>query len=148
MNDLEKIDLLFHTLLSKFFSIPARQSAVGLITFAQMRILWILEFRKSATLSEVAGSLGIRASTATELVDKLVTGKYISRLHSSKDRRCVALALLPKGRAILSDFEKRRRERFQKILQVLNDSDIKCMTRNLLDLNKIIGKWKGDLHAK
>ena len=40
MSNAEKLDLLLHRFLSGFFAIPARQSASGAITFAQMRVLW------------------------------------------------------------------------------------------------------------
>src|SRR6185295_8905479 len=98
MSDAERLDLLLHRFLSGFFAIPARQPASGVITFAQMRVLWTLDNNgTTATPGEVADRLGITSSTATGLIERLAGGGYIQRSHSTEDRRQVLLRLRPKG---------------------------------------------------
>src|SRR5438132_13701879 len=125
MGNAEKLDLLLHHFLSGFFAIPARQTASGAITFAQMRVLWTLDNNgRSATPGEIAERLGITSSTATGLVERLAQGGYIHRTHSKQDRRQVLLRLRPKGRRMMAGFRKLRQSSLQKLMSRLGRNDV------------------------
>lgn len=141
MDKVGKIDALFHSVIARFFAIPARQPVSGAVTFAQMRVLWTLEVMGSAAAGEVARRLGIANPSATELVDRLVRGGYVHRAQSPEDRRQVVLTLRSKGRAMLADYAKRRRERFAKLVCVVGRKDVRRMGEALETLNEIVGKW-------
>jgi DNA-binding MarR family transcriptional regulator len=143
MGRVDQIDVLFHSVLARFFTIPARQPVSGAVTFAQMRVLWLLEFHKSAAAGVLARGLGVSDSTATELVDRLVRGGYVRRGPSPDDRRRVILSLRPRGRAMLADFAQRRRERFQKLFRLLRPREIRRMARALETLNEVLAHWQG-----
>lgn len=143
MRRVEELDVLFQSVLTRFFSIRTHQPATGAVTFAQIRVLWTLETRKSAYLGEVARMLGITNSTVTELVDRLVRGGYVSREQSRDDRRQVGLTLRPKGRRMLADFARRRQERFRQLLRVVTRDDVDRMAEALETMNGILGKWNG-----
>lgn len=142
MDDAERIDLLFRSVLGRFFAIPARQPATGATTFAQMRVLWVLEQRHSAALHELARNLGITSSAATELVDRLVERGYVRRVQSDEDRRRVVLGLLPKGRRLVAQLTAQRRARFQKLLHVVDRRDVARLAGALDTVNEVLGKWK------
>jgi len=143
MENAEKLDLLLHRFLSGFFAIPARQPASGVITFAQMRVLWTLANNgRFATPGEVAERLGITSSTATGLVERLVDGGYVERAHSTEDRRQVLLKLLPKGRRMMDGFRRQRRSRLQKLMSRLGPDDVARMTGALETLNDILGRTR------
>ncbi|MBI3097007.1 MAG: MarR family transcriptional regulator [Planctomycetes bacterium] len=142
MKSAERIDLLFKSVLTRFFSIPARQPSSGAVTFAQMRVLWILDSRGPEALSVLARRLGVSNSTATELVDRLVRGGSVRREHSPRDRRQVVLSLRPRGKRLLDEFSRRRRERFERLLRVVDRSDVRRMAEALETLNEIVGKWE------
>lgn len=144
MNDVHRIDLLFHSVLARFFTIPARQPATGPVTFAQMRVLWIVDFKGTTDLGGLARTLGVSDSTATELVDRLVGGGYVRRVHASDDRRRVVLTLPPKGRRMLAAFARQRQERFQKLIGVVGKSDVGRMARALETVNEVLGKYRGE----
>ncbi len=144
MGRVEEIDMLFQSVLARFFSIPARKPASGAVTFAQMRVLWILEMRGSATLGEVARLLGISGSSATELADRLVRGSYVRREQSPLDRRRAVLSLRARGNSMLADFARRRRERFRKLLRLVRNGDVGRMASALRTVNDVLGRWKGD----
>ena len=143
MRSVEEIELLFRTMMTRFFAIPARRPASGPITFAQMRVLWILERKGSATLGEMAEALGISRSTTTEMVDRLEAGRYVRRTPCREDRRQAILDFLPRGRQILAEFARRRQERFRRLQQVLDRGDIEGMVRSLETLNAVLAKWNG-----
>lgn len=142
MNEAHRIDLLFHSVLARFFTIPARQSATGPVTFAQMRVLWIVDFKGSTDLGGLARTLGVSDSTATELVDRLVTGGFVRRVQASDDRRHIVLTLRPKGKRLLEDFSRQRQERFQKLIGVVGRSDAGRMAQALETVNEILGKYR------
>lgn len=144
MKPVEELDLLFQSVLAKFFSIRTRQPASGAVTFAQMRVLWTLELRKSVGVGEMARMIGITNSTATELVDRLVRRGYVRRVQSAEDRRQVVLTLLSRGRKMLADFARRRQERFRTLLRAVSTGDVDRMAQALRTLNEVLGKMKPD----
>ena|SRR5438132_6784076 len=144
MGNAEKLDLLLHHFLSGFFAIPARQTASGAITFAQMRVLWTLDNNgRSATPGEIADRLGVTSSTATGLVERLAEGGYIQRAHSREDRRQVLLSLRPRGRRLMAGFRRLRQSRLQRLMSRLGRNDVVRMTDALETLNEIVNRWKG-----
>lgn len=143
MSHAEKLDLALHRFLSAFFSIPARQPASGLLTFAQMRVLWTLDNNgRFATPGEVARTLGITSSTATGLCERLADGGYIRRSHSTDDRRQVLLQLKPKGRRMMAGFRRLRQSRLRILLRALKSEDVRKMGEALATLNDIVSRWK------
>jgi len=143
MSDAERLDLLLHRFLAGFFSIPARQPASGLLTFAQMRVLWTLDGNgRFATPGEIARSLGITSSTATGLIERLSDGGYIRRTHSTQDRRKVLVQLKPKGRRMMVGFRKVRQSRLRKLLGSLRREDVRKMSGALAVLNAVLSRSK------
>lgn len=139
MSSAERLDLLLHRFLTGFFSIPARQPASGLLTFAQMRVLWTLDGNGTfATPGEVARRLGVSSSTATGLVERLAEGGYIRRIHSTEDRRQVLLRLRPKGRRMMAGFRKVRQSRLRRLLATLRRGDVRKMSGALAVLNDVL----------
>ena len=138
----ERLDLLLHRFLSGFFSIPARQRTTGNISISQMRVLWILERRKSATPSDVAADSGVSCSTITELADRLENTGLVRRTHSDEDRRQVFLGLTAKGRRLVAEFARHRLSRVRKIVSILGVQDVHRMAEALETLNEIATKWQ------
>lgn len=141
MRDAQRIDVLFQSMLARFFSIPARAPASGPVTFAQMRVLWTLEMKGEISLCGLARFLGVSNPAATEMVDKLVDRGLVKRVHSADDRRQVVLSLKAGGRRILADFAKRRQERFEKLLRVLAPRDRERLAAALEHVNEVLAKW-------
>ena len=143
MSSAEQLDLLLHKFLAGFFSIPARQPASGLLTFAQMRVLWTLDSNGAfATPGEIARRLGVTSSTATGLVERLADGGYIRRTHSTQDRRQVLLELKPKGRRMMAGFRKLRQSRLRKLLGGLRPGDVRKLSGALAVLNGVLSRSK------
>lgn len=142
MGDAQKVDVLLHSFFTRFFSIPARQPATGNITFSQMRVLWILERRKSATPSDLASEIQVSCSTITELADRLVDAGYVRRTHSDRDRRQIFLRLTSKGRRLVAEFARRRQTRVRRMVSILGVQDVHRMAEALETLNEIATKWQ------
>lgn len=139
----EEVDLLFQSVLARFFAIPARRPASGAVTFGQMRVLWVLDLEGPTPLGRVARRLGISDPAATELADRLARAGYVRRRPSPRDRRQVLLELRPKGRRMLADYARRRRERFARLRRVLAPADMDRLAGALKAVREILEKWNG-----
>lgn len=139
----DRMDALFRSVLGRFFTIPARQPATRGVTFAQLRLLWILDTRGPSSPAEIARVLGVSRPTVTELSDRLAGEGYIGRERSAQDRRCVILSLRARGLALLARIAQGRRERFRKILGTIDRAEVARMGAALETLDRILQKWNG-----
>lgn len=142
MSAAERLDLLLHGFLSRFFAIPARQPASGAVTFAQMRVLWTLDQVQPASPGTVASRLGVGSSTITEIVERLERRGYIVRTHSDRDRRRILLRLSPRGRRLVEGFRANRQSRLRKLVSKLQGGDVRRMAAALETLNAIVARWE------
>lgn len=144
MKHAEDLDLIFHSLMARFFAIPTRKPSSGDVTFAQIRVLWVLETSgRPQTPGDVARQLGISPSTATELVDRLQKRDFLRREESRSDRRRTTLTLRPRGRALLADFGRRRRERFERLRRAVGGADMGRLFRAFRTADAILGRFHG-----
>jgi DNA-binding MarR family transcriptional regulator len=143
MMSAERLDLLLHGFLSRFFAIPARQPALGTVTFAQMRVLWTLERLDPATPGRIAVRLGIGSPATTEIVERLVRAGHVQRTHSDEDRRRILLRLSLKGRRLVEEFRMSRQSRLRKLVSRLKGDDVRRMSRALESLNDILSRSNG-----
>jgi DNA-binding MarR family transcriptional regulator len=143
-DDARHLDLLFHSVLSRFYTIRAKQPAAGGVTLAQMRVLWTLEREGSALLGEIARMLCVSNSTATELSDRLVRGGYAKRRAEPDDRRRVALHLTPKGRALLAQFARLRTQRWEYVLRKLSSGEVRRLAGSLAVVARLLEKSRDD----
>jgi DNA-binding MarR family transcriptional regulator len=144
-DDARHLDLLFHSVLSRFYTIRAKQPAAGGVTLAQMRVLWTLEREGSALLGEIARMLCVSNSTATELSDRLVRGGYAKRRAEPADRRRrVALHLTPKGRALLAQFARLRTQRWEYVLRKLSSGEVRRLAGSLAVVARLLEKSRDE----
>ncbi len=106
------------------------------ITPSQWGVLMFIEQRKKSTVKDVAETLGISSSAATQLVDGLVASKYLMRETYAGDRRTVTLTLSKKSKKQVNKMKKQALQKFLKFFEVLNDKEFNQYTL----LNKKIVK--------
>lgn len=143
-NAARHLDLLFHSILSRFYTIRAKQPAAGGVTLAQMRVLWTLEREGSAALGEIARMLCVSNSTATELSDRLVRGGFAKRRAEPDDRRRVSLSLTPKGRSLLAQFARLRTERWEFVLRKLSAGEVRRLAGSLAVVDRLLEKSRDE----
>ena len=61
-----------------------------------------------ATVRTVAERLALKHNSTVELIDRLEKKGFLRRIHSRKDRRCVLVALLPRGNNFLEKVARQR----------------------------------------
>lgn len=107
---------------------------------ARMRVLWIVNHKGSTTPGEIACILSVSKPTATELVDQCVRAGLLDRRQSAIDRRQVIVTLKPKAHKVITDFAKRRLEKFKRLLSVVHSGDARRLADALETVNDILAK--------
>ncbi len=93
------------------------------VTPAQWSALMRIEQRKGSTVKDVAETLGITSSAATQLVDGLVASGYLVREPRVEDRRSVILTLSKKSRGQVDRMKRHALQKFLKVFKVLSDAE-------------------------
>lgn len=105
------------------------------ITPSQWGVLMVIEARGDCTVKDVAETLSITSSAATQLVDGLVTSGYVMRDEYAEDRRRVTLALSPKTRTQVEKMKKQFSTQCLVMFEALDDEEF---DQFMLLYNKII----------
>ncbi len=89
------------------------------ITVAQLRVLLILYTEGSSRMSAVAAHLDIALSTATGIMDNLVSKGLVGRGASPDDRRVVLCRLTARGQELVSHVWDLGRTQIERLLRGL-----------------------------
>ncbi|HET9138170.1 MarR family transcriptional regulator [Actinophytocola sp.] len=101
------------------------------ITLPQFRLLVVLDGRGPLKLTAIAGALGVNPSTATRMVDRLVTTGRISREPNPASRRELVVDLTASGRALVRDVMRRRRALINRIVSGMTPTARRNLVRAL-----------------
>lgn len=91
-------------------------SADETITLAQFRLLVVLITRGPLKLSTLADHLGVNPSTATRMIDRLITTGLVSRQVNPHSRREVVVELTEPGAEVVATVTDRRRREIAGIV--------------------------------
>jgi DNA-binding MarR family transcriptional regulator len=94
----------------------------------QFRALIFLNRHAGASVSAVAGHVGLALSSTSQLVDGLMKRGYVARDTAASDRRRAALSLTAEGRAILEQARTHARARIEAQLARLTDDERRAVT--------------------
>ena len=108
------------------------------LPIAQLRVLNVLG-RAAAehhpTMGEMAESLGVALSTATQIVERIEKRGLAQRMHGDPDdRRVVRLSLTPEGRDLLENRRRLRRARLALALGALDSEQQSALAQTLSPL--------------
>lgn len=116
---LENIQILKHRL---FFGI-SNQINKGDITSSQWLVLRQIQKNKGTTLKEIAKTLSMTSSAATQLVEALVQKGYVVKKTNSHDKRELKLILSNKSKKHMLLMRKKRAKEMENIFSVLTDKE-------------------------
>lgn len=109
--------------------------ARGLITLPQLWVLHQVAKRQTCTMRMLAQALGLKSSTVTGLVDRLVKLGLLKRFNSQTDRRVVLAEITLKGRKILKHLDA---ERYKSIIHMFQHVSQKERAAYLDIIEKIL----------
>ena len=110
------------------------------VTLAQYRTLVVLASRGPQNAASLAAILGVTASTATRMCDRLIRKGFIRRRAARQDRREVRLALTDAGRRIVDEATRARRAELASILAAVPVAERVEVVRALGHLNAAAGE--------
>ena len=118
--------------------------ARGLITLPQLWALHEVAERKTCTMCMLAQALGLKSSTVTGLVDRLIKLGLLKRFNSQTDRRVVLAEITPKGRKILEHLDAERHKSVIHMFQHVSQKERAAY----LDIIEKILKALSDVQAR
>ena len=128
--------------VSRAFIAIAAQSVAELmpdLTLPQYRVLVVLATQGSQNLNALAAALGVTASTASRLCDRLVRKKVIHRQTSRTDRREIRLKITDSGREIYEEVIARRRALIAPLVAAVPESSRKDLLAALRAISEASG---------
>lgn len=93
------------------------------ITLPQFRMLVLLDSRGAMKLTTIAELLDVNPSTATRMVDRLVTTEMVARQQNPATRREVVIELTPEGRRVVRGVTRRRRAAIGRIVARMSEDE-------------------------
>lgn len=111
------------------------------LTLAQIKVLLVLLWRDSLTVSEVAEQLGVGQPTASHLVDRLVRAGWVLRQENPADRRYTLVQLSEQGRGMIERLHQGRLEQLRTCLRHLSPDELICVQQGLQTLAQALQAW-------
>lgn len=93
------------------------------------------------TVTKLAQNMSIHQSTASNLIDKLVSDQYLVRIKDTQDRRVVHLSLTPRGKEVLRHAPLPHRG-------ILPDALMRLSSASLEHLNQYLNELIATMDAK
>jgi DNA-binding MarR family transcriptional regulator len=101
------------------------------LTFAQMRLLFLLERHGPSPVGHVAEWFGVGLPAASGIIDRVEKHGLVERRHRLDDRRVVECSLTDAGRQLLDDITGIQRRRLRQLLSVLTEAELADFARLL-----------------
>lgn len=101
------------------------------ITPPQFTALLWLDEEGDMTIGELSQKMYLACSTMTDLIDRMEKNGLVVRVRDERDRRVVRVRMLERGKAIIEDVMKARREYLAEILSRFSPEDVESIRKRL-----------------
>lgn len=101
----------------------------------QLRVLTWLRAHPATNVNGLAESLGVGASSASRLCDRLEALGLVRRTADPRDRREVQVIVTPEAVALLDDLSRVRRDALARVLDAMSPSARRELARSLASFN-------------
>ena len=99
------LELLKTLFGSTFRQILWRNAAELELTYAQAQVLFYVAQHPGCHMGQVAKTFNVTLSATTQIVDRLVQKRFLTRSSKPADRRVYILELTPEGQALVRELE-------------------------------------------
>jgi DNA-binding MarR family transcriptional regulator len=123
-----------------------REKSGKQISFAQMRLLFLISHTEAPTIGDVGVFLRISKAGASKIVEQLVRRKLIERLEIEGDRRSRKLYLTEAGRQLMRDYERARDNWTAEILGEYPEEEMQHTAETLDHLSSTIARHSKAFH--
>jgi DNA-binding MarR family transcriptional regulator len=111
------------------------------ITPPQFTALLWLKDEGDMTIGELSQKMYLACSTMTDLIDRMEKNGVVERVRDERDRRVVRIHLLEKGKNIIEEVLKTRRQYLAKVLSHLSDEEALKIKKHLSILYEEMKKY-------
>ena len=119
----DRMVILLPILMQELWQYERSFFARGDISIPQLEALNYLYQQDSCTMRQLARTMGLRESTTTGHVDRMVAMGFIKRQRDSQDRRVVRAAVTAKGRTALKELRRQQRRGFMALFKRVSVSE-------------------------
>jgi DNA-binding MarR family transcriptional regulator len=98
---------------------------------AQAKVIYVVLTAGSLHLAELAGRLGIGASSASEQVDRLVDLGLLDRRDDPTDRRQVIVTATGRAEELFERFRELNQRRLRELLEQLDHTELTTIARSI-----------------
>ncbi|MEI6627677.1 MAG: MarR family transcriptional regulator, partial [bacterium] len=105
------------------------------ISFMQLETLRLIDNKKEVTMARISDYFGIKAPSATSLINNLEKKGEVVRVNDKNDRRKVILKVTAKGKKYMALKMKKISRRAEEIFQQLNDEEVNSLMNILNKIN-------------
>jgi DNA-binding MarR family transcriptional regulator len=132
MRNSEDIEQFFNTViqLHKLMAQSTQESyEEQTATKLQFSALSFIHENDNAMASDLAGSLKLSKSSATQLIDRLVAATFVEKRADKDDKRIIRLSITEKGKEEMLVIKKSILEKMKMLLAGIPDEDIRELIR-------------------
>jgi DNA-binding MarR family transcriptional regulator len=122
--DLDRILAVFDGLMHRLMASHAPELNLIDLTMSQTKALYLVLSAGQLRMSELASRLGITSSTATGVVDGLVSHGLLARHEDPADRRQVVVSATAEAEATLESFRELNSRRMREMLEHVDAADL------------------------
>jgi DNA-binding MarR family transcriptional regulator len=111
-----------------------------LVTLVQYRALVVIAGAPQCRVNDLAQALTVHPTTATRLLDRLVSKELVRRSGAPGDRRVASLTLTSRGAAIVRRVQARRRAAIERVVGHMGASSSAVVVGALRDFADAAGE--------
>ncbi len=138
MKELDRIAALYPALMRSMSRLRGVLAAGSDLTYNQYKTLLTVSDLGSCSLNDLASHLKVGASSASEMVERLVRARLVRREREGEDRRALTLRLTPAGERLLGRIREGIVDNYREILERLSPGDRARLLRAIEDLVETI----------
>ncbi len=140
MERIERIAQLYPTIIRVMGRIRSVVHEGMDLSYNQYKMLLTIYDKGSCPLNQLARELQIAMSSASEMVERLVTQGFVLRTVDEENRRQVTISVTGRGEALIRELQQGIVENYRALLGRLADDEQEELVRALETLAEILGK--------
>ncbi len=114
----------------------------GGISEKELHVIGFIGRNKNVKMKDIADNIDAPMSTLTNIVDKLIEKKFLSREHSGNDRRVINVMLTDKGKAASKNVISKRKSVAENVLSQFSEKEQATFIKHMNILASSLGVKK------
>jgi DNA-binding MarR family transcriptional regulator len=108
---------------------------------SEVKFLKLYAVKSQYTIKEIRDLLKLSPGRITHILASLEKKNLITRTIDKQDKRVVLVTLLPKANLLITNLLQNYTELHNRILQNVDEEELKKIAASLKILNEVFGKW-------